>query len=111
MYNPGPGQYTPSIKQTKGKINPSWSLSKEQRDKIFNNTGPAPGQYQIASKIQEGPHYIMGLKPELNPFKNKKNEPGPGHYSPEKMAKKLSYSISLRNNQELTTDKITPGPG
>jgi hypothetical protein len=74
---PGPGQYSPSVKITKGKINPSWSLTKDQRDKQFSNTGPGPGHYVVPSKIQEGPQFIMGLKPEINPFKNK-TEPGPG---------------------------------
>jgi len=52
----------------------------------------------------------MGLKPEINPFKNK-TEPGPGLYSPQKPEKKTSYSIAKRNNEELSPDKITPGPG
>ena len=46
----------------------------------------------------------------MNPFKNK-TEPGPGLYSPKRFNHTISYSISKRNDGELTDDKITPGPG
>lgn len=52
----------------------------------------------------------MGLKPELNPFKNR-TEPGPGQYNPNKNSTKLSYSISKRMNEETIAEKMTPGPG
>jgi hypothetical protein len=52
----------------------------------------------------------MGLKPDINPFKNL-TETGPGQYNPKKLYKKLSYSINTRPNDELTADKLTPGPG
>lgn len=52
----------------------------------------------------------MRIKPILNPFKNL-TEPGPGLYNPQKLDKKTSYSISKRNNTELSPEKITPGPG
>ena len=107
---PGPGNYDPSIKQAKGKINPSWSLSKDARDRQFAQNSPGPGKYEIPSQIKDGPKYIMGLKPELNPFKNR-TETGPGQYNPEKLHKKLQYSISKRNNTELSSEKLSPGPG
>eukprot|EP00347_Sterkiella_histriomuscorum_P010747 403375078 len=107
---PGPGQYEPSVKQTKGKINPSWSLSKDQRDKLLTSVSPGPGSYVVPSKIQEGPKYILGLKPEINPFKNK-TEPGPGLYDPRKSETQFSYSIRKRTETSLSPEKMTPGPG
>ena len=44
---------------------------------MFSNSGPGPGSYTIPTKIQDGPKYILGLKPELNPFKGR-TETGPG---------------------------------
>lgn len=80
---PGPGQYQPSVKTTKGKIEPSWSLSKDQREKMFNNTGPGPGSYQSPSKITDGPKYHLGIKTEYD-WASHKGEPGPGNYDPRK---------------------------
>ncbi len=61
---PGPGQYSPSITLSKGKINPSWTVSKDDRDKKFSQTLPGPGDYTLPPKIGEAPKYIMGLKLE-----------------------------------------------
>ena len=77
---------------------------------MFSTTSPGPGQYQIPSRVSEGPKYILGLKPELNPFKNK-TEPGPGLYDPKKPDRQFSYSIRKKNAADLSDFKITPGPG
>ena len=68
---PGPGQNTPKYTQSKGKINPSWSQSKEIRDKVYAPNVPGPGEYVIPTKVGEAPKYIMGLKLEQNIVKGK----------------------------------------
>jgi len=80
---PGPGTYAASKNSLKAAQNPSWSMSKDQRDKNFSNSGPGPGTYQLKPKITEGPKYILGLKPFLDPHKNR-TAPGPGFYNPQK---------------------------
>ena len=85
-------------------------MSKDVRDRNFANSGPGPGSYTIPSKVEEGPKYILGLKPEINPQKNR-TETGPGQYNPKKLYSKISYSISVKHNRELSHDKLTPGPG
>ncbi len=101
---PGPGQYSPSVKTTKGKINPAWSLSKDQRDKILGNSGPGPGSYLEKSRITDGPKYHLGVKTEYN-WVSHKGEPGPGKYDPKKPKEHISYSIRLKSESKLSPDK------
>lgn len=75
---PGPGQYTPKYQQSKGKINPAWSLPKDERDKVYAAQHPGPGDYSLPPKIGEAPKYQMGLKLEPNPLKEAAKVPGPG---------------------------------
>jgi hypothetical protein len=91
---PGPGQYEPVDKLTKGSINPSWSVSKELRDKNYvrSTQGPGPTSYTIPSKIVEGPQYHLGIKPIINPQKNRTTT-GPGHYNPRGQSANISYSL------------------
>lgn len=58
-------------------------MSKDQKDKSFANSGPGPGSYQIPTKILDGPKYVLGLKPQIDPHKNR-TKPGPGLYNPQK---------------------------
>jgi hypothetical protein len=81
---PGPGQYTPKDSHVKGKINPSWSLSKDERDKKYGPKHPGPGEYKIPTKIGEAPQYIMGLKLQQNVAKGQEHVPGPANYNPTK---------------------------
>lgn len=81
------------MKQTKGKINPAWSLSRDQREKIFSNSGPGPGSYQVPTRIAEGPKYVLGLKESYEWVKHK-GEPGPGKYDPRTPTLKTAYTIS-----------------
>ncbi len=81
---PGPGQYSPSITLSKGKINPSWTVSKDARDHKHNGPVPGPGDYTIPPKIGEAPKYGMGLKLEKDYVKEMRKIPGPADYSPNK---------------------------
>ena len=51
ILTPGPGQYSPSVKQTKGTISPQWSQQKQSKDQVFAKNTPGPGQYVVPSKI------------------------------------------------------------
>ena len=84
MLVPGPGSYSPSYTLTKGKINPSWTVSKDERSKKFNATIPGPGDYTIPPKIGDAPKYQMGLKLEKDYVKEQKTLPGPTDYNPNK---------------------------
>ena len=63
-------------------------MGKEVKDKIFELSGPGPGSYQIPSKIVSGPQYILGLKPFIDPQKNR-TAPGPGLYDPRRQFSKI----------------------
>lgn len=108
---PGPGNYTPKDKLSKGRIVPSWSLSKDERDKLKTGGVPGPGEYTLPTKIGETPKYIMGLKLEPNPTKNKELEPGPASYDPIKSQKTLKYTMSAKLDGSVSPEKLTPGPG
>lgn len=62
-------------------------------------------------KIGEAPKYQMGLKLEPNPLKEARKLPGPGYYDPIKTGTTLMYSMSGKNDGNLSPDKLTPGPG
>ena len=81
---PGPGSYSPSYNLSKGKINPSWTVSKDDRIKKFNASIPGPGDYTIPTKIGEAPKFQMGLKLEKDYVKEAKTLPGPTDYNPNK---------------------------
>jgi hypothetical protein len=57
-------------------------LSKDERDRVHTAAHPGPGEYRIPTKIGDAPHFIMGLKLEPNPVKDKGLEPGPADYNP-----------------------------
>lgn len=97
---------------SKGKINPSWSLSKDERDRVHTAGGnPGPGEYKIPTKLGEAPHYYMGLKLERNFTKDKLAEPGPGKYDPIKSQTTLKYTMSGKHETNVSPNKVTPGPG
>lgn len=111
VQNPGPGNYEPSVKTAKGKINPAWSVPKEDRDKVYSKPVPGPGDYTLPPKIGEAPRYLMGLKLERNSVKDQASQPGPLDYSPIKSQKSLHFSMSGKHDRTPSPDKITPGPG
>ena len=48
-----------------------------------SNTYPGPGNYEIPSKMVEGPKFLFGNKPEDFETKKKRMSPGPGAYTPD----------------------------
>jgi hypothetical protein len=53
----------------------------------------------------------MGLKLEPNPLKEAAKVPGPGQYNPIKSEKTLKYSMSGKQDGNISPEKLTPGPG
>ena len=65
---------------------------------------PAPGQYELKSKIIEGPHYSMGVKRD----DDIEQTPGPGEYeAPEE--KKKGMTIGERMVEREIEDAPAPG--
>lgn len=96
-------------KHSAAKLQPKWSLPHDERFPDKANSGPGPANYEIPSKIDEGPKFTTRVKPFVDPFKMK-TDPGPGFYDPLKSEKKIQYSISKRHGP--TFDKAAnPGPG
>lgn len=73
---------------------------------------PAPGSYEIPSKLKEGPQYSMhGRTQPARPF----DSPGPGQYNHDKSVvreKSPSYKIGSAKREESTERYYEiPGPG
>ena len=104
LYSPGPGAYC-SIELDKG---PSWKIGTQSRKGINKNNYPGPGQYNIRSKVFEGPKYTMSIKSKSQ---RDSNSPGPGEYNlsmnDKESSSKYTMGIKLRNIKKF----ITPGPG
>jgi len=76
---PGPGTYYPGFldKPMAAKFKVGTSL---RRPLSASNAYPGPGNYEIPSKVVEGPrHSISGRSDQRNGSRS----PGPGTYSPE----------------------------
>ena len=77
---------------------------------------PGPADYEIPSKIVEGPIFTTRPKPPIDPLKCR-TKPGPGEYNPPSDAayKKLGYSIRSMNNVQPKSARQKelnpPGPG
>ena len=64
---------------------------------------PGPGNYEIDSKVGEGPKFVMGLKTESNALSGNKKVPGPGTYSPVKVTEVSSkYSMGAKTTAPLS---------
>jgi hypothetical protein len=60
---PPPDSYNPSYKTIKER-NASWSFGSGKRSNLATTSldTPAPGTYQLETKVGEGPKYHLGLK-------------------------------------------------
>ena len=76
---PGPGAYHPGFldKPAAAKFRVGTSL---RRPLSASNNYPGPGNYQIPSKLVEGPRHSMSGRSDQ---RNGSRSPGPGTYSPE----------------------------
>lgn len=77
---------------------------------------PSPNQYNLPSKIQEGPKYGIGLKTMDVSDKQKKAVPGPGQYDNDHIAfsshvkKQPAYSLGSGQRPPIANLKDTPSP-
>ena len=107
--NPGPGQYSPSIFQSKS---PGITIGKGKRSLIIEkNYSPGPGTYDNKSYITYGPKFSLSGKIA----EKKRNEsPGPGQYTPDfKIMKPDSIHATIGNAERLYDKGVqyVPGPG
>ena len=88
---------------------------------------PGPNNYEIKSKVGEGPAYFMGEKTGADAMGGRRNVPGPGAYSPVRvtdvsasysMGSKTKFGMSLAVQPEsgeytkiAQNSELTPGPG
>jgi len=108
---PGPGNFNPTLPSKTGKIiqDPTWSVSKSKRFYSPKLRQPGPGEYDIASKIVEGPRFTARSKNKIPNFDKPNDLPGPGqHNVPLAAFKNVKYSISGVKEKNRS---ITPGPG
>ncbi len=107
---PGPGTYRPDSPSK--TIGTKIGLSER---KVFSGQSdtPAPGTYEIPSKISESPTFTIGRK---SPEKHENGIPGPGEYNAEVVRlrdKSPQFSISKAPRKDMTdTARVAnPGPG
>jgi hypothetical protein len=112
---PPPGNYGVPPKLD-NKQPPHWSLGKEPKFKSFSDGQPGPLEYQIASKVDEGPKFSMGSKTfyNRNPLLT---GTGPGDYNPDNAFKNSSsvykehLSATIAGRCKTPRDDGMPGPG
>eukprot|EP00347_Sterkiella_histriomuscorum_P006966 403350761 len=113
--------YNPNDSFTKTQ-SASWGFGSSQRPALNDNKKatsiPGPNQYQIPSKANEGPKFVMGLKTK-DPMESKDTKPGPGQYdtltsSTSKIKNEPAFSMGsgLRSDiANLKEKNQLPGPG
>ncbi len=104
---PEPGKYGAPTNVGK-KREPKWSIGKDDKLKSLSDNQPGPLDYKVPSLIDEGPKFGMGSKTfyNRNPLLT---ETGPGDYNPEKMQRKVAYSIPGKSKDPQNLGM--PGPG
>ena len=112
---PPPGNYGVPPKQ-ESQQPPQWSIGKEPKNKTYSDGQPGPLEYQIPSKVDEGPKFSMGSKTfyNRNPLLT---DTGPGDYDPDGGFKKSSnvykenLSATIAGRSKTPRDEGLPGPG
>jgi hypothetical protein len=73
--------------------------------------GPAPGHYDIPSRMAESPGKTMGKKLDSSLVTGDINVPGPGQYNIEKLKKEnYQYTMGARVTDGKNNMNV-PGPG
>ncbi|CDW90416.1 triosephosphate isomerase [Stylonychia lemnae] len=113
-HTPAPNQYMASTATLTRQ--PSWVMGSSQRNGLGGANGsPGPGNYNIPSKMKDGPKYVMGLKGR-DLGKEMLYVPGPGQYHPDFSTLKQKHpTFKIGSEQRIPGDKTTirqvPGPG
>ena len=87
-------------------------MGTEKKSKLNPNNLPGPGQYNLSSKLGEGPKFSMSTK-TLNIADPAKYivSPGPGNYSPNFNNLFRNFSYSMRSRPNTSKPEAIPGPG
>lgn len=94
----GPGEYEAPQEQTRGV-----TIGEKHRERLPEDV-PAPGQYEISSKIQEGPQYSIYEKREHKIERTV----GPGEYeAPQEQTK--GVTIGEKHRERVPEDLPAPG--
>ena len=108
-YNPSHGLTMPAGSK--------WGFGSDVRKGIGKSSiSPGAGTYQIPSKIQEGPKFIMGSKLENEKNLPSRNNPGPGQYDLQNkdnanMHSPKKFSMGSSQRAQMARNSIAPGPG
>ena len=107
LTNPGPGNYAPKSYRE----GPTWRIGSALRISKNKNNNPGPGQYNIPTKLFNGPKYSMATKSgAFDPTKNS-FAPGPGQYNITTKNRPSSAKYTMRAKPIDRNSEITPGPG
>ncbi|CAG9328521.1 unnamed protein product [Blepharisma stoltei] len=75
----------------------------------INNKNPGPGNYEISSRIVEGPKYTMSPRTSLD---GPLNPVGPGQYELKSLEKAPSFKFGTKERaSSLENKNLVPGPG
>lgn len=93
-------------------------MGTSSKDYKIGNSNPGPGDYDIPSKIGEGPNYIIKNSNNGNKFAHdsqifsgNKNKPDPFSYDPKFNNKFKNVAYSIGNKFKDINYNINPGPG
>lgn len=112
---PPPGNYGIPVKPGEHHV-PTWSIGKEPKNKSLVDGQPGPLEYEIPTKIDEGPKFSMGSRTfyNRNPLLT---GTGPGDYDADKAFKNSSsvykehLSSTIAGRAKDPHDLRMPGPG
>jgi len=92
-------------------------MGTSSKDYKIRNSNPGPGNYNIPSKIGEGPNYVI-KNPNNNKtahesqiFSGNKNIPDPFSYDPKFNNKFVNIAYSMGNKFKDVKYNNNPGPG
>ena len=107
LTNPGPGNYAPKSYRE----GPTWRIGSALRISKNKNNNPGPGQYNIPTKLFNGPKYSMATKLGPNELSKSSIVPGPGKYNINFTDRTSSAKYTMRSKPSPKKKEITPGPG
>jgi hypothetical protein len=113
---PGPAQYSPIDSRSTRPKSPAWGMGTGMRKPLNTSEAvPGPGNYNINSKVGEGPKYTLTGKNFYNGARL--GVPGPGQYNSNSMSnlhKNPSWRIGTSTRDDALKRSVRegfPGPG
>lgn len=90
-------------------------MGQEQKPEVFKalNENPAPGEYNIKSKVVEGKAFKITIdnKKYAHDIDRDNKIPGAGEYDPNHAIKYQNISCTLKPKPKIDYDNHIPGPG